>query len=191
MNGRAGVAVRHQVEVALAEAGLGVPEAGVLLGRRPQDSWRAASLASSATLSSPRRVRVTGPPTPRDVAQVEVEQRGHRLLAQAVDARPELDAPAAVVEVEERHLALAAPRGQAPGDTGPPAPRSRRGPGPRARHARRRSPRAPRSGAGTDRPRRSGAPAPWRAAPRSVRRAHPPAGPGQPWWSPAWMSTIW
>ena len=44
------------------------------------------------------------------------EQAVHRLGAEHVDAGLELDAARAVVEIQERHLALAAARRQTPGD---------------------------------------------------------------------------
>jgi hypothetical protein len=50
------------------------------------------------------------------VAEVEAEQALELLLAELVDARHQLDAPGAVDEVQERRLALFAPRGQAAGD---------------------------------------------------------------------------
>jgi hypothetical protein len=40
----------------------------------------------------------------------------HRLVAELVDARLELDATRAVDQVQERHLPLPAARGQTPGD---------------------------------------------------------------------------
>ena len=51
-----------------------------------------------------------------DVAEVEVEQAGHRLLAEHVGTGLQLYAPGAIVEVEEGHLALPAAGVQAPGD---------------------------------------------------------------------------
>src|SRR5206468_10043323 len=50
------------------------------------------------------------------VAEVEVEELSHALLAEHVGLRLQLDAARAVVEVEERHLALPAARVEAPGD---------------------------------------------------------------------------
>ena len=53
------------------------------------------------------------------VAEVERDEPVERLLAEHVGARLQLDAPGAVDEVEERHLALAAARGQAAGHAHP------------------------------------------------------------------------
>ena len=53
---------------------------------------------------------------PDDVAEVELEQQVHPLLAEQVALGLQLDAPRAVVEVQERHPALAAARMQAPGE---------------------------------------------------------------------------
>ncbi len=109
------VRIGHQVQVAPPEAGLRVAQPGVLVGRRPQRLGQEgrllddhAQLAAAGAGDRPR--------DPQDVAQVEVQQRRHGLLAEAVDGRPQLDAPAAVVQVEEGRLALAAARGQAAGD---------------------------------------------------------------------------
>ncbi len=186
----AGVGIGHQLEVALAEPGLGVLQTGVLVRRGPQRlGQQRRRVDRHAQLAAPgARDR---PAHPEDVPEVEVEERRHRLLAEAVDARPDLDAAAAVVEVEEGDLALPAPGGQPAGHVhhrvaGPARPRDAR-----ARPAPRRSPGGRGSARGTGRPRPRGARAPWRAAPRSVPRVHPPARPDQPWWSPAWMSTIW
>ena len=82
------VRVGHQVEVALAEAGLGVAQRRRACRAAAAAPWPAASASSTATLSSPRRVRATGPVDPDDVAEVEVEQGRHGLLAEAVDASP-------------------------------------------------------------------------------------------------------
>ena len=80
-----------------------------------------SDLASSSQLSSfsdssPRRVRKTVPSAPSRSPRSSVEQRAQRLLAEHVDARVQLHAPGAVVEVEEGRLALAAAGVQAPGD---------------------------------------------------------------------------
>ena len=118
-----------------------------------------------------------------------------RLLAEPVDRRPELDAPAAVLEVEEGHLALAAARRQPAGHAhrlgaglaGARAPRPRRGP--------RRSRAGPESAAGRGRPRAARSASRLGAALRDQPR-EPALGPGaasgsdQPW-SPAWILTIW
>ena len=112
--GVAHLGVGDQVEVPLAEAQLRVAQPAVLVRRRPQGLREQHDLVHGhAQLAAAGAGH--GPGGPHDVPQVEVEGRRHPLLAQAVDARPELDAPAAVVEVEEGHLPLPAARRQPAG----------------------------------------------------------------------------
>ena len=77
-----------------------------------------ASTAKSSTrsVSSPRLRAEDGAVDADEVAEVELEQARHQLLAEHVDARLQLDAARAVDEVEEGHLALPAAGGEAPGD---------------------------------------------------------------------------
>ena len=107
--------VGHQVELAVAQARLGVREPVVLLGRRSQRLReqrpvvdRDAQLAAAGLED-----RAVGA---EQVAEVAVEEPLERLVAEHVAARLELDPARAVVEVEERHLALAAAGVQAAGD---------------------------------------------------------------------------
>ena len=75
-----------------------------------------ASTVKSSTriVSSPRRDMNTDAVDADDVAEVELEQQVHALLAEHVALGLQLDAARAVVEVQERHPALAAPRVQPP-----------------------------------------------------------------------------
>src|SRR4051812_15177967 len=107
--------VCHQVELAPAQPGLDVGEAVELLRRRPQRLGQHGEvLDAQGQLAAlgPERHAVDAD----DVAEVEAEQQLHALLAELVDARLELDAPGAIDQIEERHLALAAARGEPPGD---------------------------------------------------------------------------
>ena len=115
VNSCARLLVGDQVELAVAEARLHVGQPVVLLGRRAQrlgeqlpvvelQRQLAAAGAEDGALGA------------EQVAEVEVEQRAQRLLAEHVHARVQLHAPGAVVEVEEGRLALAAAGVQAPGD---------------------------------------------------------------------------
>ena len=99
----------------MAEARLDVLEAVELVGRRAQAlGQQLVGLDAQGQLAAPR---AEGDALDADdVAEVEVEQPRHRLVAEHVDAGLQLDAPRAVVEVEEGHLALAAAGVQAPGD---------------------------------------------------------------------------
>ena len=113
---------------------------------------------STATESSPRRVLKIVPSAPSRSPRSQREQRARTTSSPSTSrARLELDPAAAVVEIQERHLALAAARVQAAGDA----------------HARRRSPRRVRV--------LRGAPSRPRSASRPGRRAGtgrspPPAG---------------
>ena len=99
----------------MAKARLDVLQAVELVGRRAQAlGQQLEALHAQRQLAAPR---AEGDAVDADdVAEVEVEQARHRLLAEHVDAGLQLDAPRAVVEVEEGHLALAAAGVQAPGD---------------------------------------------------------------------------
>ena len=107
--------VGDQVELALAVAGLDVLEAVVLLRRRAQRLGQ-----QRPVLDLERQLAAAGAEDGAvdadQVAEVERDEPVERLLAEHVRARLQLDAPDAVDEVEERHLALAAPRGQPAGD---------------------------------------------------------------------------
>ena len=69
---------------------------------------------STRSDSSPRRVANGAPVDPDEVAEVEADQLLEGLFAEQVRARVQLDLAAAVDEVEERRLAVAAARGQPP-----------------------------------------------------------------------------
>ena len=73
--------------------------------------------SSTRSVSSPRLLLKTVPSIPIRSPRSSSSSRSIALLAEDVDARLELDPARAVDEVEERHLALAAARRQAPGDT--------------------------------------------------------------------------
>ena len=99
----------------MAEARLDVGQAVVLLGRRAQ------RLGEQREARHPQRQLAAARAERRavdadQVAEVEPEQPLHPLRAELVDPRLELDAPGAVDEVEEGHLALTAASGQATGD---------------------------------------------------------------------------
>ena len=106
--------VGHQVQLAVPEAGLGVREAVVLLGRRAQRLRQQCPFADRDGQLAAARLedRAVGPD---QVAEVHREQPLERLVAQDVAARLQLDAPRAVIQVQERHLALAAASVQATG----------------------------------------------------------------------------
>ena len=117
MNDGARLLARHQVELAVAVAGLDVGQAVVLVGRRAQrlgQQREAVELERQLAAAGAEH----GPVGADQVAEVEVEQARHRLLAEHVDARLQLDPARAVDHVEERRLALAAAGGEAPGDAG-------------------------------------------------------------------------
>ena len=107
--------VGDEVELAAAVARLDVLEAVELLRRRAQGlREQRPVLDAQGQLAAARH---EGDAVDADeVAQVEAEQGLHRLGAEDVGARLQLDAPAAVDEVQERHLALAAAGGEAAGD---------------------------------------------------------------------------
>src|SRR3954452_8504014 len=109
------VLVGDEVELAVAEAGLRVLQPVELLGRRAQALGEHGEvLDAQAELAAARAERE--PVDADQVAEVEVEQLRHALRAEHVGLRLELDAPRAVVEVEERHLALAAAGVDSPRD---------------------------------------------------------------------------
>ena len=107
--------VGHQVELAVAVAQLDVGEAVVLLGR-----WAQRLREHAEVLHAQRQLAAAGAQHAAlcadQIAEVEAEQALERLLAEVVDARHQLDAPGAIDDVEERRLALLAPRRQAAGD---------------------------------------------------------------------------
>ena len=108
------VAVRDQVQVALAVALLHVAEAVELLGGRAQrlgeHAQRLDGQGDLARLGARER-----PGGSDEVAEVQVVEQCIA-LAQRVLAEEELEAPAAVVDVDEGCLAHAAHAGDAPGD---------------------------------------------------------------------------
>ena len=98
----------------MAKARLDVLQAVELVGRRAQALGQ--QLEALHTQRQLAAARAEGHAVDADdVAEVEVEQARHRLLAEHVGAGLQLYAPRAVVEVEEGHLALAAAGVQAPG----------------------------------------------------------------------------
>jgi hypothetical protein len=106
--------VGDQVELAVAEACLDIVEAVELVGR-----WAQALGQQLEALHAQRQLAALGAEGEAvdadDVPEVELEQARHPLLAEDVDTGLQLDAPRAVVEVQEGHLALAAAGVQAPG----------------------------------------------------------------------------
>jgi hypothetical protein len=111
----AGLLVGDEVELAAAVARLDVLQAVELLRRRPQGlREQRPVLDAQRQLAAARH---EGDAVDADeVAEVQAEERLHRLGAEDVGARLQLDAPAAVDEVQERHPALAAARGETAGD---------------------------------------------------------------------------
>jgi hypothetical protein len=111
----ASVVVGDEVELAMAVARLDVVQAVELVG------WWAQALGQQReVLDAQRQLAALGaerePVDADDVAEIEVEQARHRLLAEHVDLGLQLDAPRAIVEIQEGHATLAAARVQAPGD---------------------------------------------------------------------------
>ena len=109
--------VRHQVELALAVAGLDVGEAVVLLRRRAQrlrEQRPVVELQRQLTAAGAEH----GPVRPDQVTEIERDEPVERLLAEHVRARVQLHPARPVDEVEERRLALAAPRREPAGDAG-------------------------------------------------------------------------
>ena len=98
----------------------------VARSRRPRAPWNLSGggrrlFASSVQPVDPQRELAAaglerGAVDADDVAEVEAEQRVELLVAEHVGARVELDPAGAVDEVEERRLAVAAPRGDPAGD---------------------------------------------------------------------------
>ena len=87
----------------------------VLLGRRPQRlGQQHERLDPQRQLAAARDER--DPVDPDQIAEVEVQQSRHPVVAEVVDPRLQLDPPGAVDQVQERHLALAAPCREAAGD---------------------------------------------------------------------------
>src|SRR5581483_1719060 len=87
----------------------------VLLGRGSERlGQQLVGLHSERELAAPGHER--DPVDPDQVPQIEPEQPVHSVGAQLVDPGLELDPTRAVDQVQEGHLALAAPRGQPPGD---------------------------------------------------------------------------
>ena len=112
----AALLVGDQVELAAAEAGLGVLEAVELVGRRAQALGQQAPVVDrqrELAAAAGRHRRALGAD---DVAEVEVDQQRVGLLAEQVLAGVQLDLAAAVAEVEEAGLAVAAAGDDPPGD---------------------------------------------------------------------------
>ena len=107
--------VGDEVELAAALAGLDVGQPVELVGRRAQRLGQDGEVLDAERELAPARAEGQAV-DPDEVAEVEVEQAAHRLLAQDVGAGLELDPARAVVEVEEGHPALAAAGVQAAGD---------------------------------------------------------------------------
>src|SRR4051794_18827822 len=106
--------VGDEVELAPAEARLDVVQAVELVGGRPQALGEDGEVVDAqAQLAAARAEREAVDAD--QVAEVELEELCHALRPEDVGLGLQLDAPGAVVEVEERHLALAAARVQAPG----------------------------------------------------------------------------
>ena len=112
----AALLVGDQVELAAAEAGLGVLEAVELVGRRPQALGQQAPVVDRQRELAAAAGRHRRPLDADDVAEVEVDQQLEGLLAEQVLAGVQLDLAAAVAEVEEAGLAVAAAGDDAPGD---------------------------------------------------------------------------
>ena len=110
--------VGDQVELALAVAHLGVRQAVVLLRRRAQRLGQQRPVVDLHRQLAPAGLE-DGAVGADQVAEVERDQPVQRLLAEHIGARVQLDAPGAVDQIEERHLALAAARGEAAGDPHP------------------------------------------------------------------------
>ena len=99
----------------MAVARLDVGEAVVLVGRRAQRLGEQREVVELERELAAARAE-DGAVGAEQVAEVEVEQARHPLLAEHVDARVQLHPARAVDEVEERGLALAAARGEPAGD---------------------------------------------------------------------------
>ena len=99
----------------MAVAGLDVSETVVLVRRRSQRlGQQRKGVDAQRELSAARHER--GAVDADEVAEVKGEQAVHRLGAEHVEAGLKLDAARAILEIQERHLALAAPCRQTPGD---------------------------------------------------------------------------
>src|SRR5215218_6594010 len=117
--GAAALLVGDQVELAAAEAGLGVLQTVELVGRRPQALRQQAPVVDrerELAAATGRHRRALGAD---DVAEVEVDQQLVGLLAEHVLARVQLDLAAAVADVEEAGLAVAAAGDDPAGDAVP------------------------------------------------------------------------
>ena len=112
----AAVLVGEEVELAPAVAGLDVLEAVELVGRRSQALGQQPPVVDRQRQLAAAAGRDRRPLDPDQVAEVEVDQEPERLLAEHVLAGVELDLAAAVAEVEEAGLAVAAAGDDAPGD---------------------------------------------------------------------------
>ena len=112
----AALLVGDQVELAAAEAGLGVLEAVELVGRRPQALGEQAPAVDRQRELAAAPGRHRGALDADDVAEVEVDQQLVGLGPEQVLARVQLDLAAAVAEVEEAGLAVAAAGADATGD---------------------------------------------------------------------------
>ncbi len=111
----AGLLVCDQVELAAALARLHVDQAGVLVGRRAQrlaEDLEAVHAQRQLAVA----LRSGAPSTPSRSPRSSDSSCLKRVGAEHVGARVQLDLAAAVDEIEERGLAGAAARGDAPGD---------------------------------------------------------------------------
>ncbi len=147
----AALLVGDQVELALAVAGLDVLEAVELVGRRAQALGEQAPAVDRQRELAAAPGRQRRPLDADDVAEVEVDQQLVGLLAEQVLAGVQLDLAAAVAEVEEAGLAVAAAGDDPARDPVPRLGLDPRPPGPRGQRAPRRCPRARRTRAGTAR----------------------------------------
>ncbi len=114
--GDAGLLVGEQVQLALAVTGLDVLEAVELVGRWPQALCQQAPVVDRQRelAAAPRRQR--RPLDPDEVAEVEVDEQLERVGAEQILAGVQLDLAAAVAEVDEAGLAVAAAADDPAGD---------------------------------------------------------------------------
>ena len=115
MNSSRDFAVGDQIEFAVAKPGLDVGETVMLVRRRPQRLGQQREAGDpQRQLAAPGHER--GAVDADQVAEVERHQPVHHLGPEHVGARLELDPARAVLQVQERHLALTPPGREAAGD---------------------------------------------------------------------------
>ena len=112
----AALLVGHQVELALPVAGLDILEAVELAGRRPQALRQQSPAVDRQRQLTAAPGRQSRPLDPDDVADVEVDEQLEGLGPEQVLAGVQLDLAAAVAEVEEGRLAVAAAGDDAAGN---------------------------------------------------------------------------